>query len=92
MTLRKSAPGSDCGWPESGYVNFRDLMGAVPPTHASWLNQIEIWFGILSRQVVRRGIFASRADLVAKLMAFIRAYNNRARPFAWTYTGSPLAA
>ena len=62
------------------------------PTHASWLNQIEIWFGILSRQVVRRGIFASRADLVAKLMAFIRAYNDRARPFAWTYTGRPLAA
>ena len=62
------------------------------PTHASWLNQIEVWFGILSRQVVRRWIFASRADLVAKLMAFIRAYNNRARPFAWTYTGSPLAA
>jgi transposase len=62
------------------------------PTHASWLNQIEIWFGILTRRVVRRGIFQSRQELVDKLMEFIRAYNQDARPFQWTYTGSPLAA
>jgi transposase len=62
------------------------------PTHASWLNQIEIWFGILSRKVVRRGIFASRQDLIDRLMAFIRSYNETAKPFQWTYTGQPLAA
>lgn len=62
------------------------------PTHASWLNQIEIWFGILTRKVVRRGIFKSREELVAKLMSFIEAYNKQARPFQWTYTGNPLAA
>lgn len=63
------------------------------PTHASWLNQIEIWFGILTRKVVRRGIFKSREELVAKLMSFIEAYNKKqARPFEWTYTGNPLAA
>jgi transposase len=62
------------------------------PTHASWLNQIEIWFGILTRKVVRRGIFKSREELVAKLMDFIEAYNKQARPFEWTYTGNPLAA
>ena len=62
------------------------------PTHASWLNQIEIWFGILTRKVVRRGIFRSRGELVAKLMEFIEAYNRDARPFEWTYTGKPLAA
>ena len=62
------------------------------PTHASWLNQIEIWFGILTRKVVRRGIFKSREELVAKLMSFIEAYNKQARPFEWTYTGNPLAA
>ena len=62
------------------------------PTHASWLNQIEIWFGILTRKVVRRGIFKSRQELVDRLMNFIKAYNQEARPFEWTYTGSPLAA
>jgi len=62
------------------------------PTHASWLNQIEIWFGILTRKVVRRGIFKFREKLVAKLMSFIEAYNKQARPFEWTYTGNPLAA
>lgn len=62
------------------------------PTHASWLNQIEIWFGILTKKVLRRGIFASREELVVKLMSFIEAYNKEARPFQWTYTGNPLAA
>jgi transposase len=61
------------------------------PTHASWLNQIEIWFGILSRKVVRRGVFKSRSELVNKLLSFIEAYNVGARPFEWTYTGKPLA-
>ena len=62
------------------------------PLHASWLNQIEIWFGILTRKIVRRGIFRSRQELVERLMNFIAAYNKEARPFQWTYTGSPLAA
>lgn len=62
------------------------------PTHASWLTQIEIWFGILTRKVVRRGIFKSREELVERLMNFIQAYNQEARPFEWAYTGNPLAA
>jgi len=61
------------------------------PTHASWLSQIEIWFGILTRKVVHRGIFKSRDELVQRLMNFIQAYNQEARPFEWTYTGNPLA-
>lgn len=65
---------------------------AFTPTHASWLNQIEIWFGILTCKVVRRGIFKSRQELVERLMSFIEAYNKEARPFEWTYTGNPLAA
>jgi len=44
---------------------------AFTPTHASWLNQIEIWFGILTRKVVRRGIFKSRQELVERLTSFI---------------------
>jgi hypothetical protein len=40
---------------------------------------------------VRRGVFASRQELVAKIMSFIASYNEEARPFAWTYTGSPIS-
>lgn len=61
------------------------------PKHASWMNQIEIWFGILVRKVIRRGNFTSLADLLQKLQAFV-AYFNRtmAKPFQWTYQGKPL--
>jgi len=73
-------------------VKHKRLHLTFTPTHASWLNQIEIWFGILTRKIVRRGIFRSRQELVERLMNFIAAYNKEARPFQWTYTGSPLAA
>jgi transposase len=63
------------------------------PKHASWLNQIEIWFSILVRKLLRRASFTSRQDLKARIEAFI-AYFNRtlAKPFKWTMTGKPLAA
>ena len=60
------------------------------PTHASWLNQIELWFSILSRRLLRRGIFTSTKDLVEQIMSFIKEYNKTARPFAWTYQGKVL--
>jgi transposase len=60
------------------------------PTHASWLNQIELWFSILSRRLLRRGIFTSTDDLRAQLLSFIERYNPTAKPFAWTYQGKPL--
>ena len=60
------------------------------PTHASWLNQIELWFNILSRKVLKRGIFNSREELVEQIMKFIERYNKEAKPFKWTYTGDPL--
>ncbi len=60
------------------------------PTHASWLNQIELFFSILTRRVVTRGEFDSVDDLIAKLMTFIDAYNRTATPFRWTYDGRPL--
>lgn len=62
------------------------------PTHASWLNQIELFFSILTRRLLRRGIFTSKADLRAQLLAFIDRYNPTAKPFAWTYQGKPLHA
>jgi transposase len=60
------------------------------PKHASWLNQVELVFSILTRRLLRRGEFASRDDLVAKIMAWIDNYDRTAKPFAWTYEGKPL--
>lgn len=61
------------------------------PKHTSWLNQIEIWFSILVRRVIKRGNFTSTADLREKILAFIDYYNQTmAKPFKWTYTGRPL--
>ena len=60
------------------------------PTHASWLNQIELWFSILTRKVLKRGIFRSKEELVKRILNFIEDYNKQAKPFRWTYTGEPL--
>ena len=58
---------------------------------ASWMNQIEISFGILVRKVIRRGHFISLADLQQKLEAFVDYFNRTmAKPFKWTYQGKPL--
>jgi transposase len=63
------------------------------PKHTSWLNQIEIWFSILVRRLLKRASFTSREDLLQRILDFI-AYFNRtlAKPFKWTYSGKPLAA
>ena len=61
------------------------------PKHTSWLNQVEIWFSILVRRVIRRGNFTSKADLREKVLKFIDYYNQTlAKPFKWTYRGRPL--
>ena len=63
------------------------------PKHASWMNQIELWFSILVRKLLRRGNFTSVEDLKAKVLAFIAYYNRTmAKPFRWTYIGQPLTA
>lgn len=62
------------------------------PTHASWLNQIEIWFSILGRRLLRRGIFTSKEDQAQQIAAFIEKYNRTSKPFAWTSNGDVLAA
>jgi transposase len=56
------------------------------PTYSSWLNQVEIWFARIERDVTARGIFTSVADLRRKLMKYIRAYAKRTQPIRWTYT------
>jgi len=61
------------------------------PRHCSWLNQIEIWLGILVRKLLRRGSFRSTGELQAKMLDFIAYYNRTmAKPFRWTYQGKPL--
>lgn len=59
------------------------------PTHASWLNQVEIWFSIMTRKILKRGVFASKEALKQKLLEYIEYYNKKAKPFAWTYAGKP---
>lgn len=63
------------------------------PIHASWLNQIEIWFSILARKLIRRSSFNSKDDLKTKIINFIEFFNTTmANPFKWTYAGKPLKA
>jgi transposase len=56
------------------------------PTYSSWLNQVEIWFAKIEREVIARGVFTSVKDLARKLMRYIRAYSKTARPFKWKYS------
>jgi hypothetical protein len=71
----------------------RRIRFVYTPRHASWLNQVEIWFSILARRMLKRGNFTSTADLKQKLLAFIEYFNNTmAKVFQWTYKGKPLTA
>ncbi len=61
------------------------------PRHASWLNQVELWFSILVRRLLKRESFTSRKDLKRKILRFITYFNRTmAKPFRWTYQGTPL--
>jgi len=63
------------------------------PKHASWINQIEIWFSILVRKLLRRGNFTSKEHLQQRIESFIGYFNaTMAKPFRWTMKGKPLAA
>jgi len=62
------------------------------PIHASWINQIEVWFSILSRRLLRGASFPTLANLEARILQFIADYNRRAGPFKWTWKGYPLVA
>ena len=61
------------------------------PVHTSWLNQIELWFSILVRRLLKRASFSSKENLKARILDFIDYFNQTmAKPFKWTYTGRPL--
>jgi len=61
------------------------------PIHGSWLNQVELFFSVLSRRLLRRGVFVSMQEFAERLQAWLEKYNRRyAHPYQWTYTGQPL--
>ena len=63
------------------------------PKHTSWLNQVEIWFSILVRRLLKRASFTSSKDLRQRILDFIEFFNRaKAKPFKWTYAGRPLTA
>ena len=60
------------------------------PTYASWFNQVERWFGIITQRAIRRGSFSSVKELVAKIEQFVAAYNKNKAPFHWTATADSI--
>ena len=60
------------------------------PTYSSWINQVEIWFNIITQKAIRRGSFSSVRQLVDKIRYFTDAYNPQARPFLWTATADSI--
>lgn len=60
------------------------------PTYASWLNQVERWFALLTERHIRRGSFVSAKDLIDKIETFVNAYNTKAQPFVWTATSEAI--
>ena len=60
------------------------------PTSGSWLNMVEIFFGIITRQAIRRGTFTSVKDLIAAIENFIDGWNERCQPFTWTKTADDI--
>jgi hypothetical protein len=78
-------------------IEVRDWLAANPritthftPTSGSWLNLVEVWFGIIERQAIRRGTFNSVRDLNAKIRAFVTGWNDRRYPFVWTKTADDI--
>jgi hypothetical protein len=87
--------GKEMRWTKFNRRHGRRFRFVHTPLHASWVNQVEIWFSILQRRVLRHGSFASRASLQAAVLGFIRHWNRvEAHPFRWTFSGrfeSPAA-
>jgi transposase len=78
-------------------VEIRDWLTANPrihvhftPTSGSWLNLVEVWFGIIEKQAIHRGTFGSVRDLDAKIRTFINGWNDRCHPFVWTKTADQI--
>jgi len=78
----------------AAFLNVPDhrIVFYYTPKHASWMNQVEIWFSILARKLLKNGSFVSKEHLRKKVMQFIDYYNSAmAKPFKWTYQGKALS-
>ena len=62
------------------------------PTYASWINQVERWFGLITQRAIRRGSFSNVKDLVRNINAFVEHYNAQASPFTWVATAESILA
>jgi transposase len=80
LSVHKSAPVREF------LAQHRNVEFHFTPTYSSWLNQVEIWFSKLQREVIDRGIFTSVADLRCKVLRYIRLYGKSAKPFRWKYS------
>jgi putative transposase len=62
------------------------------PTYSSWLNQVEIWFNLITQRAIRRGTFSSVKELIAKIELYVKEYNKHHKPFVWTATADSILA
>ena len=76
-------------WP--GWKNPR-VTFHFTPVGSSWLNQVETWFGLITRQSIRRGTFSSVSALIGEIRSYIEHWNTRAEPFTWTATADEILA
>lgn len=81
------------------HAKVRNWLAARPryhihytPTYSSWLNQVEIWFNIITQKAIRRGTFRSVKELVNKIQLFLDQYNKNSKPFMWTATADSILA
>jgi transposase len=69
----------------AGWARRAQMLLHFAPTYSSWLNQVKIWLGIITRDCLRHGIFRSVPDLVNHILRYVQHYNRNAQPFRWTY-------
>jgi len=79
------------------HAKVKRWLGARPryhvhytPTYSSWLNQVEIWFNIITQKAIRRGTFRSVKDLIGNIERFVKNYNTKCKPFVWTATADSI--
>ena len=73
-------------------LHARAVCRTFTPTYASWLNQVERWFALITHQAIRRGSFRNVRDLVRKIDGYVTHYNTHKRPFVWAATADSILA